>query len=335
MAKIIPDERFRSAYFFHVTKYAEPYLKAQTSGTGIPHVDRELLEAVRVFCPAPAEQLRLAEILDALDAAIHETEAIIAKLKAVKQGLLRDLLTRGIDANGELRPSQAEALHLYKQSPLGWIPKEWRAESLSDITSLVTSGSRGWAEHYSDVGALFVRSQNIRAGYLDFFDRQHVFLPAAGEGQRTRLEGLDLLITITGNGVGNVAHIPVGWSEVAYVSQHVGLVRFLEPQLALWATQFFVQGGPGNRQLLDSQYGQSKPGLSLDNLRNLCIPVPPRSERDLIVERLSCVQERVDEESRYANQSRELKSGLMDDLLTGRVRVKPLLAEAAQQRRSA
>ncbi len=69
-------------------------------------------------------------VLDTLDTAIHETEAIIAKLKAVKQGLLHDLLTRGIDANGELRPPQAEAPHLYKQSPLGWIPKEWETSSV-------------------------------------------------------------------------------------------------------------------------------------------------------------------------------------------------------------
>ena len=71
----------------------------------------------------------IAAVLDTLDTAIHETEAIIAKLKAVKQGLLHDLLTRGIDANGELRPPQAEAPHLYKESPLGWIPKEWDARS--------------------------------------------------------------------------------------------------------------------------------------------------------------------------------------------------------------
>ncbi len=289
------------------------------------------LRRIEINFPIEREQEAIAKVLDTLDTAIHETEAIIAKLKAIKQGLLHDLLTRGIDANGELRPSQAEAPHLYKEAPLGWIPKEWRAECLSDITTLVTSGSRGWAAHYSDVGDLFVRSQNIRIGRLDFSDRQYVSPPMGGEGQRTRLDSLDLLITITGNGVGNVAHIPDGWAEVAYVSQHVGLVRFLEPPLALLATQFLVQGAPGNRQLLDAQYGQSKPGLSLDNLRNLCIPVPRTTERELIVDRLSCAQERVEEESQYANQLRELKVGLMEDLLTGRVRVTPLLADAVQK----
>lgn len=332
---LFPAPGVSSAYLLKLLQFIQPKAEAQAVGSTVKGIRIQDYLDIKVPIADTDAQPVIACVLDTLDTTIHETEAIIAKLKAVKQGLLHDLLTRGIDPNGELRPPQAEALHLYKQSPLGWIPKEWRAESLADITTLVTSGSRGWAAHYSDVGALFVRSQNIRTGYLDLSDRQHVFLPMGGEGQRTRLESLDLLITITGNGVGNVAHIPDGWTEVAYVSQHVGLVRFLEPPLALLATQFLVQGAPGNKQLLDSQYGQSKPGLSLDNLRNLYIPVPPTSERELIVERLSCVQERVDEEIRYASQLRELKSGLMDDLLTGRVRVTPLLAKTAQQQESA
>jgi hypothetical protein len=143
MAKLSPSKLFRPAYFFHIAKHAESYLRAQTNGTGIPHVDRELLEAIKVFCPDFTEQQVVAVVLDALDITIQETEAIIAKLKAVKQGLLHDLLTRGIDANGELRPSQAEAPHLYKESPLGWIPKEWDASVVAsefDVDSGITLG---------------------------------------------------------------------------------------------------------------------------------------------------------------------------------------------------
>ena len=335
MAKITPDERFKSAYFFHATKYAEPYLKGQTNGTGIPHVDRELLEAIRVFCPAPAEQLRLAEILDTLDTTIHETVAIIAKLKAVKQGLLHDLLTRGIDANGELRPPQTEAPHLYKPSPLGWIPKEWEAAQLHMLAELITSGSRGWAAYYAETGALFLRSQNIRMGYLEFTDRQLVKPPVGGEGERTKLEQSDLLITITGNGVGNVAHVPVSWKETAYVSQHVGLVRFCEPHLALLAAHYFVEGAPGNQQIVFVQYGQSKPGLSLGNLRSFWMPIPSEDETSAINHRIASIYERLNCEEGLAHQLRDLKFGLMDDLLTGKVRVTPLLVEAAQQAGSA
>lgn len=90
----------------------------------LPSINQRQLGEIPIPKVNVTEALKISEILDTLDTVIHETEAIIAKLKAVKQGLLHDLLTRGIAANGELRPSQSEAPHLYKESPLGWIPKE-------------------------------------------------------------------------------------------------------------------------------------------------------------------------------------------------------------------
>lgn len=70
---------------------------------GTKRLDLHDLQATEVLLPAPSEQRRITEILDTLDEAIRKTEQIIAKLKQVKQGLLHDLLTRGIDDNGELR----------------------------------------------------------------------------------------------------------------------------------------------------------------------------------------------------------------------------------------
>ena len=90
---------------------------------------------------------------------------------------------------------------------------------------------------------------------------------------------------------------------------------------------YLVHGSPGNQQLLDAQYGQSKPGLNLENLRALMVPVPPAQERIAIVERLSCAQVSVEIEAEYLRQLCALKHGLMEDLLTGRVRVMPLLDE--------
>src|SRR5690606_28997388 len=87
-----------------------------------------------------AEQRAIAQILDTLDTAIRETEALIGKLKAVKQGLLHDLLTRGIDANGELRPPQSEAPQLYKESPLGWIPRGWEVVEVGEVLLGIDAG---------------------------------------------------------------------------------------------------------------------------------------------------------------------------------------------------
>jgi len=208
-----------AAYRRHVEIHA-----TGTSGS-MKNLPKSKLLELPVSYPAPPEQTEIAEILDTLDIAIHATEAIIAKLKAVKQGLLHDLLTRGIDANGELRSPQAEAPHLYKESPLGWIPKDWEITPLDSVSTTVTSGSRDWARFYADSGALFVRIGNLTREHINFrFDStMYVRPPRNGDGQRTRLEPGDILISITAD-LGIVGVVPDGMGE-AYINQHIALVR--------------------------------------------------------------------------------------------------------------
>lgn len=117
------------AYLFHslMSNHVTAQAVRNAIGSSYPALNDSDVRCLKIFLPSYGEQQRVSQVLDTLGTAIHETEAIIAKLKAVKQVLLHDLLTRGIDANGELRPPQAEAPHLYKESPLGWIPQEWAA----------------------------------------------------------------------------------------------------------------------------------------------------------------------------------------------------------------
>ena len=85
-----------------------------------------------VLPPLP-EQRRIAEILDTLDEAIRKTEQVIAKLQQMKQGLLHDILTRGIDDNGELRDPDRHP-EQFKDSPLGRIPRGWEVRPLKDLS---------------------------------------------------------------------------------------------------------------------------------------------------------------------------------------------------------
>ena len=307
--------------------YRQPALLAlQQQTTGIINLKYSEYLRTRIELPRDiTEQAMIAEVLDTLDTAIRQTEAIIEKLKLVKQGLLHDLLTRGINDNGELRPPQSEAPDLYKASALGWIPISWKIAFVREASSFVTSGSRGWAAHYSNDGSLFIRSQNVRMGYLDFNDRQLVRPPLGAEGERTRVVAGDLLVTITGNGVGNISHVSEHWNEQAFVSQHVGLIRFFEPRLGRQAMLYFLEGSPGHKQLSEAQYGQSKPGLSLKNLCELQLPIQLYGEQIEVAASLDKSQVRIDAELEYLAKLRQMKSGLMDDLVTGRVRVTPLL----------
>lgn len=305
------------------------------SGSALRRLVLRDIRSIKVPLPKPELQRSIAKVLDTLDTAIHETEAIIAKLKAVKQGLLHDLLTRGIDANGELRPPQAEVPHLYKESPLGWIPKEWDVVTLESVSRAVTSGSRDWARFYADSGALFVRISNLTREHINFRYESTMYVrpPRNADGQRTRLESGDILISITAD-LGIVGVVPEGLGE-AYINQHIALVR---PDLDAVNSRFvghYLAGPIAQTYISKLNDAGAKAGLNLPTIRRLVAVEPLRPEQDLIAARLDEIDNRIQNATSESAKLRELKAGLMDDLITGRVRVTPLLAEAAQQPGSA
>ena len=209
----------------------------------------------------------------------------------------------------------------YKQTEIGVIPEAWTARPLGELSEFITSGSRGWAAFYSDQGALFIRSQNVRAGRLDFDDSQFVTPPQGAEGNRTRVKRSDLLITITGNSVGNVALVDREFDE-AYISQHVGLVRLSTASLGHYVSHFLSPGSPGNSQIWASQSGQSKPGLTLRNLQDFWVALPPTDEEQrAIAMALSDVDVLLGALERLIAKKRDLKQAAMHQLLTGQTRL--------------
>ncbi len=327
MAKISPSRQFRPSYFFHVAKHAEAYLKAQTSGTGIPHVDRERLEAISVFCPDDAEQQFVAVILDTLDTAIQETEAIIAKLEAVKQGMLHDLLTRGIDDNGELRPPQAEAPHLYKASPLGWIPKEWSVEPLSRYTaSEITYGIVQAGPHVRG-GVPYIRTGDMSGNALVRESMLCTSRRIASSYARSEVRTGEIVMAIRAT-VGKVLPVPDDLDGgnltqgTARISPHARTDR----TFLLWAIRHSRAQDAIQLEVKGTTFAE----ITLGALRQVPVAAPiGHEEQTEIGKRLTALDERISLEREGLVKCRSHKSALMDDLLTGRVRVTPLLDRAA------
>ena len=91
-----------------------------------------------------------------------------------------------------------------------------------------------------------------------------------------------MLIVITGAGVTNPALLDHDPGE-AYVSQHVGLVRPSDQQLSVWLLLCLMADAGGRAELVERAYGAGKPGLNLDNIRSLSVPLPPLAEQHRIV----------------------------------------------------
>jgi len=279
---------------------------------------------LEIFCPCLTEQSKIAQILDTLDTAIHDTEAIVAKLKAVKQGLLHDLLTRGIDAEGELRPLQIESPHLYKQSPLGWVPKEWSTPSLAHSCSLIRDGTHLPPVRVKD-GPLLLSVRNMQDGRFRLTDQDTRVSETFYRQMHKHWEVQrgDVLLAIVGATIGKTA--VVGDMPKFTLQRSVAVLRGKPDRLRNEFLHLYL-GSPEFQAALWGQVNQTaQPGIYLDQLGSIAIRAPQPPEQQGIQLRLQTAQHRVDEESDLLGKLLKQRSGLMDDLLTGRVRVAPLL----------
>jgi type I restriction enzyme S subunit len=296
-------------------------------GSGLRHLQKEYIRQLRLLCPPKTEQECVVKILDTLDTAIHETEAIIAKLKAVKQGLLHDLLTRGIDANGELRPPQAEAPHLYKQSPLGWIPKVWGLKPLEKILAEPTKNGLYKPSPFHGRGPLMVQMGGLFTGDAVTFGsatRVHV---TPFEFNTFRLAEGDLLFarrSLVFEGAGQCV-IVRNLAEPATFESSIVRVRVRRDEADPEFVCQFLRAHRSNaqRRTLIRQVAVS--GVSGADIRELLIALPSLEEQGGVITRLQEAQTRINLELESVAKLRSQKTGLMDDLLTGRVRVTPLL----------
>lgn len=305
-------------------------LRRVAQGTTFEAISKTDLQTLQLRLPPVAELPVIARVLGALDTAIHQTEAIAEKLKQVKQGLLHDLLTRGIDANGQLRPSHEVAPHLYKQSPLGWIPQEWSAHVFGDLVQHVidfrgrTPKKLGMDWGGGDILAL--SANNVQPGGIDvsreaYFGSERLYRKWMTSGE-TRTG--DVLLTMEAP-LGNVAQIPD--SRRYILSQRVISLRFMADlvlnDFAFWQ----MQSNEFQQAMVKRSTGSTATGIQRAELVKLHFKSPPVGEQALIAERLFSIERKLKNEAAALVKQRQEKCGLMNDLLTGRVRVTPLLAQ--------
>lgn len=167
----------------------------------------------------------------------------------------------------------------------------------------LTSGSRGWAKHYSKKGAIFLRIGNLdyETTDLDLTNIQHVSPPRGTEGLRTRVEPGDLLVSITGD-TGMVGIIPNDLGE-AYINQHIALCRPVKSVVSSYAARTFMS--PLVQGQLSTQERGIKNSLGLDDIRRLVVPLAPLAEQHRIVARVDELMTLLDRlEQQLADQAR-------------------------------
>ena len=324
--KVTPAANVDPSFLFHVLKASVEEFNKRSHGSTMKHIKRGELDEYIVNLPVSVtEQSKIAEILDTLDEAIRGTEAVVAKLKAMKQGLLHDLLTRGIDANGDLRPPVHEAPHLYHETPLGWLPKGWRVERLEK--HLIGNPKNGYSPQ--DVGRdTGVKMLGLGCLTKDgFAPNQIKNAPSSVLTHQSRLSDGDLLISRSNTMamVGRVGR----YRDIGFPCIYPDLMMRLIPATTYLpeALELLLRSRATRRQIENSAVGTSGSMVKINSasVRALLVPVVPKDEQVSILVALESSNKRLEAETRMLAKLRLQKSGLMDDLLTGRVSVTPLL----------
>ena len=296
--------------------------------TGVPSLSRELLYKIEVSKPSKTEQSKIAEILSTVDRAIEQTEGLIAKQQRIKTGLMQDLLTRGIDEHGNLR---TEETHKFKDSPLGRIPVEWEAKEiqylLADVDAPMRSGPFGSALLKDELVVSGVPLLGIDNVFPDKFVgdfKRFVSPKKAFQLKRYRVRPNDLMITIMGT-VGRCCLVPDDIGE-ALSSKHVWTISLDQSKYSPYVACLQVNHSPWvlNHFARDEQ-GGIMASIRSETLRSTLLPVPPQNEMQLIESHLQIFSTDLVEKENLLSKLRSLKTALMQDLLTGKVRVTPLL----------
>lgn len=304
-------------------------LRRMESSTGVPGLNRHDAYHLRVPTPPLPEQRQIAAILDTLDDAIRKTEQIIAKLKQVKQGLLHDLLTRGIDDNGELRDPERHP-EQFKDSALGRIPRGWEGTMLGSYLAscggfLQTGpfGSQLHSHEYSGEGVPVVMPQDISDDGVSSESVARIPERVASRLARHRMMPNDLVFARRGD-LSRCA--PIGTREVGWICGTGCLLARLPGQAvdAEWLAAAY-RHDTIQRQVAGRAVGSTMVNLNTGILQSLVLRVPPGEEQRKISMLARAHGLRVAREGAQLAKLRLLKSGLMEDLLTGRVRVTALL----------
>lgn len=320
---VAPRYLFWKLHWFH----KQPtILSLQQQTTGIINLKfQDYLDTHLNVPEERAEQSAIARILDTLDTQIEKTQALIAKLEQVKEGLLHDLLTRGVDENGELRPSAEEAPELYKASALGLIPREWEASTVEKAFSVASGITLGAHRVPLRHPRKYLRVANVQRNRISLDD---VLTLEATDAEVANL-GLrvgDLLI-VEGHAssyeIGRCAMVNRAAAGMLF-QNHLFRLRpyYLNPTFGLlWMNSTHVR----NYWRREAATSSGLNTINRAKLSKVLVATPSQHEQGRIIQKVGTIDARIATETAGLRKCVRKKAGLMDDLLTGRVRVTPLL----------
>jgi type I restriction enzyme S subunit len=294
--------------------FAEHYFKFSTTlkklidgsaSSTMPAINFGFLKKLPFIVPPLPEQQKIAEILSTVDAKIEIIDQQISETQELKKRLMQQLLTKGIGHTE------------FKDSALGKIPKSWEVVKLGDVSSKVGDGLHSTPKYVEKSNYYFVNGNNLINGKLTIFEKTKCVSHDEYEKLKIDLKCNSILMSINGT-IGNLALYK---SEEVVFGKSAAFISTDNSRLDYKYLYFYLQTSFLKKFYSNELTGSTIKNLSLKTIRNTPVFLPVIDEQKQIAEILSTTDKKLEVLSEKKTTYQELKQGLMQQLLTGKVRV--------------
>ena len=295
------EEYLCKDFHMYLLEFKTQEWKASTSGSTMLHLTKSGMEKLEISLPPIDEQKTIASILASVDKAIEKTESQISKLQDLKKGMMQELLTKGI---GHTK---------FKDSPVGRIPVGWEVKKIANLGGILTGRTPKTSElNYYGGQIPFISPADL--GNKSYIDETKTYLTPDGLNQTRKLTKNTVLVTCIGSTIGKTGIT----AKTCATNQQINSIICKENDY-----RFVFQLMTFHRDLLRSLAGtQAVPIVNKNLFSSILVQSPPLAEQQKIASILSSIDSKIEVKQQKLQQTQNLKKSLMQDLLTGKVRVK-------------
>ncbi|HCE31015.1 MAG: Restriction modification system DNA specificity domain protein [Candidatus Daviesbacteria bacterium GW2011_GWB1_39_5] len=300
-------------FLYYWIDYNKRYFLKMAVGSTVKSLRLYMLQNFPLSLPRYEGQKKIVEILSSIDEAIQKTDQIIQKTESLKQGLMRELLTKGI---GHKK---------FKKTKIGDIPEEWSVSSMLESDIEIIDGDRGvnypkQHEFYSEGFCLFLSNRNIRNDSFDFSEPIFISQEKDKQLRKGKLNRWDVILTTRGT-VGNVAIY-----DDSIIYDHIrinsGMLIFRAGKSIAPEFLYYLLKSPlFKERYIQLGSGSAQPQLPIGSLKNLLIPILPQDEQLKIVCQLKTLDLKHYSEIKQIAILKDLKNGLMQDIFSQKVQI--------------
>ena len=316
---LCPSSHVLSKYLKYLldSESLQAQMQLAMAGSALRRITITKINNLVGLLPSLSEQQRIADYLDEkcgeIDSLIGLQEQMIEKLKAYKQSVITEAVTKGLDPKAKLVPSCIDWI--------GEIPEGVKLVKLSILTSKIGSGStpRGGSTIYVKEGIKFLRSQNVYCEGFDLSDVAYITEEIDEEMNGTRVQIGDVLLNITGASIGRCYYVDETLGR-ANVNQHVSIIRPTKIQTKY--LKYYLQSNCGQIQIALLQTGGNREGLSAAALSQFLIVYPSQDEQRSIAsyldEKCADIDRLISMKQQKIESLKDYKKSVIYEAVTGK-----------------